>query len=504
MAAGLGKPLMPWQRFVADVACEVIPDPSYARGWRWAYRTVVVTVQRQAGKTMLTGPTALQRGLTLPASQAWLTAQHRQDARDTWLAVADVVKGKAPIDAGDAIRRSNGSETITLHNGSTFRPFAPNEDALHGKATELVIVDEAWAFDLPTGALLLQAIRPTMTTTAGQLWIVSTAGTLDRSGWLLDYVERGRSAVDADVDEGIAYFECAVDEAAAAVIIAGLDPNTPDVTVDQAVDAVVAHHPAAGYTLKRDALLDAAGEMTAGDFLRAYGNWWTATSDRLIPEHLWRACQVDRQLVPPAAGIALGFAVAVDRSEAAITASWRDAPTGPIRHAVVEAGPGDEWVAARVVELVRKWSPAAVAHYAAGAALDVADKLGRLGLTERQLRPVKTGEYVAACAGFLSDVRNRGLEHNGAAALDDAVAAAAPRTLGDAGWAWSNRRSSGSIAALEAATAGGWAYDHRPPPAGKPAVIVARTAPEHDEGRRPEPAPRHVHQPLPGRQRVPG
>ncbi len=48
IAEALGQPLMPWQRDVAAVACEINPDTGLP-----AYREVVVTVPRQSGKTTL-------------------------------------------------------------------------------------------------------------------------------------------------------------------------------------------------------------------------------------------------------------------------------------------------------------------------------------------------------------------------------------------------------------------------------------------------------------------
>ena len=57
VAALLGQPFLPWQRLVADVAGELLPDG------RPAYRTVVVVVPRQAGKTTLTNAVMTHRAL---------------------------------------------------------------------------------------------------------------------------------------------------------------------------------------------------------------------------------------------------------------------------------------------------------------------------------------------------------------------------------------------------------------------------------------------------------
>src|SRR5690242_21435030 len=66
VAEALGRPLQPWQRQVVDVGTELVPDPTgrvIVDGIRhsWAYTTVVVHVQRQAGKTTLLGPKNLHR-----------------------------------------------------------------------------------------------------------------------------------------------------------------------------------------------------------------------------------------------------------------------------------------------------------------------------------------------------------------------------------------------------------------------------------------------------------
>jgi hypothetical protein len=467
VAAAQGTPLMPWQQLVADVGNELLPDGT------WAYRLVIVTIQRQGGKTTLLGPVNLHRAATRPRAKCWLTAQSRQDARDTMMDVVARVTG-SPLAGLFDVRRSNGSEGLTCSaTGSTFRVFAPTEDALHGKANELVNVDEAWAFDAAQGAALEQAILPTFTTTGGQLWLVSTAGH-GRSTWLREYVERGRAAVESGRREGIAYFEWALDPAHASTVAAGVGPDVDADTRARAVELVLAAHPAAGITLRPDALAGAMDAMSPGEFLRAYGNVWTAAADRAIAEHLWTGCANTVPWVPPQPGlVALAFDVASDRRDAAIVAAWRDTDTGPVRLDVVDAHPGDSWLVPRLRELAARWRPQAIGYDQVGPALDVADQLQRGGL---ELRPTSSREYAAACAGFLSAVTNSQLVHRSQVALDDAVAAAATRPMGDGAWAWSRRTSTATIAPLVAATVAAWAYDHRPAPPVRPVVAVSRAA----------------------------
>lgn len=467
LAAALGKPLMPWQQDVADVALEVLADGT------WAYRTVVLTVQRQAGKTTLLAPVMLHRCATRPRVKAWLTAQSRQDARDTWLDVAGMVKA-SPASVLFDDRLSNGSEALTCGaTGSTFRVFAPTEDALHGKANELVAVDEVWAFDAAQGAALEQAILPTFTTTGGQLWLVSTAGHA-RSHWLRRHVDAGRAAVSAGRQDGLAYFEWALDPAKVNTVTAGVGPDVTPAARQAALAALAADHPAAGITLRLDALSGALDTMGAAEVLRAYGNVWTAAAEQAIPQHLWDACAAGDGWSPPEPGrLALAFDVAPDRRDAAVLAAWREDDASPLRVTVIDHHEGTSWVVGRLRELERRWRPQAVAFDPMGPAVDVADELERGGMT---LRPVTTREYVTACASFMAGVTHAGrLEHRHDAALDAAVAAAATRPLGDGGWAWSRRHSADSIAALVAATVAAYAYEHRPTPPPRP-VVASRPA----------------------------
>jgi hypothetical protein len=162
---------MPWQRYVADVGGEVDE-----RG-RFVYPLVIVTVQRQAGKTDRQAGAGVQRAAQGP-NRVWDTAQTGQDARDKHREFADVVMGSPLRDAGRGKpRQAAGSEGLVLVNGSTLRPHPPTRDAMHGKQGDHNDIDEGWAFDEQRGAELLQAIDPTHATRPGaQTWVWSTRG----------------------------------------------------------------------------------------------------------------------------------------------------------------------------------------------------------------------------------------------------------------------------------------------------------------------------------------
>src|SRR6516225_1206722 len=59
LAEVIGRPFMPWQRYVADVALELDDDG------RFVYRQVVVTIPRHSGKTTCCGMVMEHRAMLL-------------------------------------------------------------------------------------------------------------------------------------------------------------------------------------------------------------------------------------------------------------------------------------------------------------------------------------------------------------------------------------------------------------------------------------------------------
>jgi hypothetical protein len=432
----MGRPLMAWQQHVADVALEVDDDG------RFVYKQVVCTVPRQSGKTTLFGAVMEHRAMITPRGRVWFTQQSGKDAVD-WL-INEHVPMLAPMADFFHVRRAAGSEHIRWPSGGMVRPFPPTPAGLHGKLSDLVVVDEPWSFDLVRGRQIDGAIVPTMATRPNaQTWKVSTAGDAS-STWWLGTVEAGRAAVRARRTEGTAYFEWACPDE--------LDPC--------AEESWPVYHPAYGHTIGDAAMRSALELLGPDEFARAYGNRWVSTTARVIPAAAWRLAADGHQQLPGAGQVALGFDVALDRCDASIVAAWAD-DAGIAHVEVTDWREGTGWLVPRLVELVDRWQPRQVAYDAAGPALDLADDAARSGLI---LVPVKSRDYAAACAGLLEALTAEPatVRYRPHQALDDAAAAATMRALGDA-WAWGRRSSTVSLSALTAATVARWAWLHSAP-----------------------------------------
>lgn len=439
VARAMGRPYHAWQRFAADIALELDDNG------RLRYRTVIVSVPRQCGKTVLDMGVGVTRCLLQPDAKVWYTAQTGQSARERWIKeAATPIQSRLPS-LGHIKRGAGDTRLVIPTTGSEFRPMPPSAEYLHGSQSDLVMVDEAWIHDDASGAALMQAVAPTFQSRAGtklgvQLWLSSTAGDANSTWWHDHLAEAiaGRPDV-AVIDFGIA------------------DDVDPD-----DVEAVIAAHPLGFDPDIAEFIRNQSRSLPGGEFARAYGNRRTASRELVIPADVWSAAQTMTPL-PQDAPITFGAAIDMARSETVIAACGLVDGVPYIE--IVDRRPGTSWAADRLVDLVEK-------HNAPPPVIDPVGPSGTLhdDLIGRgyDLPNFTVRDLTRACANFMDRITHT--DANGDPdprvgirpddGLDAAVAAAAIRNVGDA-WAW-KRDVTGSIAALEAATLALHGATHRP------------------------------------------
>ncbi|MFN0030292.1 MAG: terminase large subunit domain-containing protein [Acidimicrobiales bacterium] len=423
IAEALGTPLMPWQRYVADVALEVDPTTGLL-----AYRTVVLTVPRQTGKTALLLAVWLHRAIAWPNQQIAWTMQSAKDAREKWEdSHVPTLEASRLWPLVKTVRRSNGSEAIIFKNGSIQRLMASTISSGHGKELDLGIVDEAFA---QSDDRLEQAMRPAMRTRAQpQMWIVSTAGD-PSSTWFHGWVDAGRAHAESDLPTSLAHFEWSAPDDA--------DPGDPAVWRGCI--------PALGYTITQPVIADEYRAATATEdglalFRRSSLNQRTSQrADPPIPLDLWDACQADADRPPD--GLTWAVDVSPNQASAAIAVTWRR-PDGVPQVQLVDYRPGVAWLAARVSHLRSTWGGTWLLDARGASGSQAAGWPGEI---------VTPANARRACVELEAAIHARQLGHFAQPELRAALEGAVKRPQDDGGWSWARQRTTVDICPLVAIT----------------------------------------------------
>jgi hypothetical protein len=431
IAALLGRPLAPWQRAVADVAGEVLPDGHLA------YSRVALIAPRRAGKSVLLLAEGLDAGRRGRGRRACYASHRRETAaamwRDDWLPWVD----ESPMARFIATRRANGSESMTWrHTRSALRLLPPDGDAMRSLAANLVMVDEAREFTLGQGLAVEAGALPTLATGAGgQFWVTSSSGDSD-SEWLIRWRDVGRQAVAEDRDTGICYVEFAAPD--------GWDLD------DEAT--WWAAHPGLGHHVNLDALRTDHALMDPDTFAAEYlGVWPQARVDHELVDAWAASTDPTTRLV---GWPVFAVETSVERDRTVIVAAGRD-EGGRLVVEVVDDQPHGPWLDERLAQLVADHHPLAVAWDAGG---PVAASRRLLEELTAPPAPLNTRDVAAASGAWHDRVISGGVIHRDDDRLTTAVAAARRRTAGG-GWLYDRRQ--GPALPMIAAALAAWALEDR-------------------------------------------
>ena len=370
VAAPLGKPLLPHQRLIVDVAGEIDPDTGLL-----AYSQVVVVGPRQVtGKTELILPVLAHRclgvfrdGAGVPQPQRVIyTAQTADMARMKWrdvhlpriLASRKIRAHLANPSAqyGGARLRLN-AEAMLWRNGSVWSPISTTgKTGGTGDTLDLGVIDEAWANEDARTEL---SMRPAMLTRDWrQTWVMSMVPGLSRKqpntwSYLLSKIELGKARVEADVRHGTAFFMWAAPD--------GADPG--------AESTWWSCMPALGHTTRVEAVRDdfESEGMSLVDFCAEYLGWIPGGSTprwTLISQDTWGRLRDPLSAID--GGHALGVEISEDRTHGWIGAAGRRSD-GHWHGEVVEPGHkeaagvvGVDWMLPRLLELCDDGRPVTV------------------------------------------------------------------------------------------------------------------------------------------------
>ena len=133
--------LYPWQEWELIHALEIVGTLGGA--WRLRFRTVVIMVARQNGKTVLSKVIASFFLNVLCVGSVFGTSLSLDKAEEVWEAVVQDQES-TPVLSGEVrkVARTNGSKRLILTGNRIYKVGAPTRRAGRGDSNDLVMLDE--------------------------------------------------------------------------------------------------------------------------------------------------------------------------------------------------------------------------------------------------------------------------------------------------------------------------------------------------------------------------
>lgn len=431
----LMRPL-PWQRWLLIHALELRPDG------RFRFRTVVVLVARQNGKTTIVEVKNLWKMFVLGVKLVIGTAQNLDISEESWDNAVEMVEGIPELAAElKHVDKTNGKKALKLLSGSRWKIAAASRRGGRGLSGDDVNLDELrehqnWA---AWGAVT----KTTLARPNPQIWAFSNAGD-DSSAVLNDLQAKGRNAARRPevADPSLGLFEWSAPDDTRCTCSRPDDVHAAGCRLqDRTVWAQA--NPALGYTMTEEALASALATDPEPIFLT---ECLCVHVSELVPTWQVISREAWEGLTDPSVSpddrvgpVCLSAETTQDRSVSAIGIAFRTAD-GLSHIEVVNVKAGATWVVPRIKVLLDKYDVCAVVIDKVGAASSFVDDLEEEGIEVLQPTAAEVtdayGQFYDACLPTPEDDEDvedvePTVRHLGQQALDDGVKGALTRRIGD-------------------------------------------------------------------------
>ncbi len=419
----LGLKLLPWQKWLLKHLLEIKPDGSYR------FRTVIVEVARQNGKTTLAVALCLWRMFMDDISLVLGTAQNLETSKETWEEAVDLIRTNPELAPYlQETTRGNGKVALKLTNGAEWKISAISRKGGRSRSADVVLFDElrehttweAWA-----------AIANT-TMARGNALILGISNAGDASSIVLK-AQRDQAIKDIERGTSLGYFGWTAPE----------DAKITD------RKAWAAANPGLGYVISEDALIDAARQPEAKFRTENLCQWVQVNTQTYIDSKTWQDCLDEDSQIAPNSDLVFAIDTSADRRFTSIAvAGWR---TDGLAHIeIIACRAGMMWVQEYAKQLAAKYADPVFMIQARGCpAAEFIEPFEYARLNVRRVQGFMLG---AATGQFRDRVEECTVRHINQPALSVAVSGGVTRRLGEA-QAWDRTRSENvDIAPLVAAS----------------------------------------------------
>ena len=463
-AEALGFKLVPWERWLLVHAFEILGD--FDADWTLRFRTVLVLIARQQGKTFLTTIITLYFLYILGVALIIGTAQELDQAEEAWDACVDAIQGDEELKSEMvSAKYGNSGRKLKLSGNRRYITKASSRKAGRGKRAQLVIIDELreqtnWeAWNAISSTTLAQA-------QVGMLWCTSNAGDPyslvlrherflahmalgDPDGWCRDVGDSLPPAVDDEGNE--------VEAEPPAIFEWSARPDRGIWDREGWCEA----NPSLGYGFLTERALaaDIRNKEERAARTENLCQFVEAISEPPFPVGAWDAGIDPESEVPEDAPVFFAVDIADDRRHSAIAVCGQR-EDGDWHVEVVAYEPGIAWLESWLRDVANPLDPVQVAVQGRGAPASsmtsVLDAIDGVQVFEVNGADVAgwCGRFWDAVSALDPDESARSdatpVRHRPQAALDMAANVARTRLMGDSAWAFDRKRSPVDISPLVA------------------------------------------------------
>ncbi|MDZ5077878.1 terminase large subunit domain-containing protein [Nesterenkonia sp. HG001] len=479
--------LYPWQKWLLIHALELSPGVTVKNMHRrgkdvplFRFRTVVVLVARQQGKSTLSQVLALFMLYMLGINLILGTAQDLDTAEEVWDGALEIIEETPELaELADKPIMVNGKKTIRLKSGERYKVKAANRRAGRGLSGDLIMLDElrehqtwdAW------GAITKTTIaRPN-----AQVWAMSNAG--DATSVVLRYLRKmahkplgDPDGINADDDpesllpaEGVPGMDDAEESSASTgdESLGIFEWSAPPGCDVMDPEGWAQANPSLGHGLVTERSLMSAAKTDPEWVFRTevLCQWSDGSLEGPFPPGAWEAGQwvaedhPGEEMPQIVGNVVACVDIAVDRGRAHIAFAGRDAEGFPqvelVASRSVSESAGTGWVIDWLTE--RAEIIDAVTGQTRGAPVsDLMPQLEEAGL------PVVSWsgpELTSGTGKFYDAVRDNGFRHFPQPVVDVAAATATPKLTDGGSFLWDRRKSPVDVSPLIAFTGALWCLD---------------------------------------------
>ncbi len=459
----LGVKLFPWQRWFYIHALERGEESLFR------FRTIVLLVARQNGKTTLVAILVLWAMCVFGMRLTLGTAQDLDTAEESWDRARELIEETPELaEMLDRVTRVNGRKEIRLATGERYKIAAATRRSARGKSCDLTVLDELrehLSFDAWSAITKTTNARP-------DALVVCMSNAGDSYSVVLRHLRFLAHRALGDPDGW-----CKAVEEAEAVSDGGVEgdaPDTPDTLGlfewsarpdrdkwDRAgwceANPSLGHGTVSERVIASDCATDKEPDFRTEDLCQ----WVETVREQPFPEGAWEAGTDAASEIAPGSPLTFAFDVAADRRSSSIAVAGLRAD-GEWHVEVIAHRTGTKWAAQWVSERVARYStetrPMRLALQGRGApasffaedfkAIDGLDVVEVSG----PALPGCCGRFWDSVAACLEDSESDAVpvRHRPQPVLDVAATTAATKPMGDAAWVFDRTRSPENCAPLMA------------------------------------------------------